>query len=248
VRFVDCVCRTLRTALLEPLPRSFIPDPAHAVDSPIRIPSLHIPEDVHYGSFVFSRESTRNWMQILTEEELDRREGMRNEQRRRSFTAGRIALRTMLAEHLGLAPVDVPLIIESSGRLACQGSDLHLSLAHSGDVAVAAFSTRNVGIDLEQIRPKPATLLDYILADEERDHVHNLDLDADRTLFLCWTVKEAVLKANGTGLRRSPRLVRTSIDTASSHAEVRDPSDETWDVHFGLTDQFAAALAVERPA
>ena len=187
-------------------------------------------------------------MNILTDQEINRRAGMGNEQRRRSFTAGRIALRTLLAEHLDVSPVDVPLIIEPSGRLACPGSDLHLSLAHSGDVAVAAFSVRNVGVDLEQIRPKPAALLDYILADEERDHVHSLDLDTDRTLFLCWTVKEAVLKANGTGLRRSPRLVRTSIDTTSFHAEVRDPSDETWDVHFGLSDQYAAALAVERLA
>lgn len=187
-------------------------------------------------------------MQILTDQEINRRAGMRSESRRRSFTAGRIALRTLLAEHLDRQPADVPLIIEPSGRLACPGTGLHLSLAHSGDVAIAAFSTRNVGIDLEQIRPKPASLLDYILADEEREHVHGLDLDTDRTLFLCWTVKEAVLKANGTGLRRSPRLVRTTIDTGTSHAEVRDPSDDTWDVHFGLSNHFAAALAVERRA
>lgn len=210
------------------------------------IPDLHIPEDVHFRSFVFTLESTRDWMQILTREEINRRAGMRSEQRRRSFTAGRIALRTLLGQHLKVEPVNVPLIIEPSGRLACTGSNLFLSLAHSGDVALAAFSERNVGIDLEAIRPKPTSLLDYILAEEEREHVHGLDLDTNRTLFLCWTVKEAVLKANGTGLRRSPRLVRTHINTETAHAEVQDPADDTWDVHFGLSDQFAAALAVER--
>jgi len=220
--------------------------PPSILDSPIQIPTLHVPEDVYYRSFVFSNETTQDWMHILNDREINRRAGMGHEQRRRSFTAGRIALRTLLADHLDIDPVDVPLVIEPSGRLACPETGLHLSLAHSGDVAIAVCSARNVGVDLEQIRSKPASLLDYILADEEREHVHNLDLDSERTLFLCWTVKEAVLKANGTGLRRSPRLVRTKIDTAASHAEVRDPADESWDVHFGLSDHYAAALAVER--
>ncbi len=209
------------------------------------LPDLCIPDDVLFRSLEFSAESTRDWMRILSNREINRRAGMSNEQRRRSFTAGRIALRTMLGEALDLAPIDVPLTVLPSGRLACKGTDLFLSLAHSGDLAVAVASHRNVGFDLEIIREKPSSLLDYILADEEREHVHQLDLDTDRSLFLCWTVKEAVLKANGTGLRRSPRSVRVHIDLAASTARVKDPTDHEWDVHFGLSDGYVAALAVE---
>ena len=170
---------------------------------------------------------------------------MKHEGRRNSFTAGRIALRTMLADELGMEPAKVPLTVLESGRLACRGSDLHLSLAHSGQLAVAAASRRNVGFDIESVRSKPSELLDYILSNEERDHVHSLDMDTGRSLFLCWTVKEAVLKANGTGLRRSPRQVRVQIDLPGSTARVLDPSDHIWEVHFGLTDDYVAALAVE---
>ena len=209
------------------------------------LPDLHIPDDVLYRSLIFTDEDTRNWMQILTDQEINRRAGMRNEQRRRSFTAGRIALRTLLGDHLGMAPADVPIIVEPTGRLACPGSGLFLSLAHSGDLAVAAASHRNVGIDLELIRTKPASLLDYILAEEERDHVHALDLDSDHSLFLCWTVKEAVLKANGTGLRKSPRRVRLTLDLDHCQAHVLDPDEKEWAVTFGLSSQYALSLAVD---
>ncbi|MDE2995929.1 MAG: 4'-phosphopantetheinyl transferase superfamily protein [Bacteroidota bacterium] len=208
------------------------------------LPELSIPEDVHLRSLIYTDEGTQDRMQILTDQEINRRAGMRNEQRRRSFTAGRIALRTMLAEQLDINPVDVPIIVEPSGRLACPGSGLHLSLAHSGDVAVAVASPRLVGVDLEQVRPKPDALLEYILADEEREHVRSLNVPPNQKLFLCWTVKEAVLKANGTGLRKSPRLVRLSLDVAHQRGSVRDPDNTDWSVTFGLSDDLALSLAV----
>ena len=209
------------------------------------LPKLHIPDDVHLRSVSVAEAIRADWENILSEEERRRRAEMKNEARRNSFTAGRVTLRTLLADELGIAPSDVPLMVLESGRLACKGSGLHLSLAHSGDLAVAAASHRNIGFDLEVIRPKPSSLLDYILSDDERVHIQALDLDSDRSLFLCWTVKEAVLKANGTGLRRSPRLVRVRIDLEASIARVLDPSDHAWDVYFGLTDDYVAALAVQ---
>jgi len=209
------------------------------------LPTLHIPDDVRLKALPVAEAILEDWESILSERERHRLGGMKNEGRRNSFTAGRVALRTLLAEELDVAPSEVPLTVLESGRLACKGSDLHLSLAHSGNLAVAAASHRNIGFDLESVRHKPSSLLDYILAEEEREHVHALALDTDRSLFLCWTVKEAVLKANGTGLRRSPRLVRLRIDLESATARVLDPTDAEWEVHFGLTDDYAAALAVQ---
>lgn len=209
------------------------------------LPKLHIPDDVHLRSVPVAEAIRTDWESILSEEERRRRAEMKNEARRNSFTAGRVVLRRLLSQELGVSPVEVPLTVLESGRLGCEGSHLHLSLAHSGQLAVAAASQRNIGFDLEVIRPKPSSLLDYILSDEEREHIQALDLDSDRSLFLCWTVKEAVLKANGTGLRRSPRLVRVRIDLEASIARVLDPSDHVWDVYFGITGDYVAALAVQ---
>jgi len=209
------------------------------------LPPLHIPDTVRFRATQLADALRTDWRGILSDEEMDRRRAMNNEERRKSFTAGRVVLRSLLADELGLAPSHVPLIVQESGRLACEDHDLHLSLAHSGQLAIAAISHNNIGCDLEVIRHKPSSLLDYILADEEREHVHGLPLDTDQSLFLCWTVKEAVLKATGTGLRRSPRSVRARFDLNRSLAHVQDSVDAEWEVHFALSSQYAAALAVQ---
>ena len=209
------------------------------------LPDIHIPSDVLFRTLVFSAEETRDWMNILTDEEISRRAGMKNEQRRHGFTAGRVALRTLLGERLGQAPAHVNLIVGPTGRLACPDSGLYLSLAHSGEVAVAAARHRNVGIDLEHVRDKPASLLDYILADEEKEQMTLMPIHPTEALFMCWTLKEAVLKANGTGLRKSPRKVRLSIDLPSAKAGAIDPMEKVWDAFFGINDEYAIALAID---
>ncbi len=204
-----------------------------------------LPEDILICQMSYDDEIDGSWMRFLTDAEIDRRAGMKNEGRKRSFTLGRVALRSLLAGHLGIQPRDVALIVEQSGRLACPNSGLYLSLAHSGDQAIAIAAPRNVGVDMEVIREKPEALLDYILADGERQHIKELPLDFTHSLFLCWTLKEAVLKANGTGLRRSPKKVELAIDLEAGSALATDPEGKTWTARFTIEKEYVLSLAYE---
>jgi len=206
-------------------------------------PLTDLPSDILIRRL--SLENNWSWEEILTGTEIARLEEMKNEQRRAGFKLGRIALRTLLAERLDVHPRDVPIIIEPSGRLACPDSGLFLSLAHSGTNAIAVAAPRNVGVDIEAVRQKPATLLDYILADSEKEHVRNLPIDDSLSLFLCWTLKEAVLKANGTGLRRSPRKVSLSIDMENRIAMAKDPEGKDWEARFKIESEYVLSLAFD---
>lgn len=214
---------------------------------PAPMPTLFnaLPENVLLRHITYDDEAERNWRALLCESEIKRRAAMKSEERRRSFTLGRMALRGLLGQYLGVGAQDVPLVIEPSGRLSCPDSGLYLSLAHSGDQAVAVASTRNLGVDIELIRSKPEALLDYILADEEKEHIHGLGLDTVHALFLCWTLKECVLKALGTGLRRSPRKVRLSIDLSNGSAVAIDPEGKAWKTIFQIQEFYVFALAYE---
>jgi 4'-phosphopantetheinyl transferase len=82
---------------------------------------------------------------------------------------------------------------------------IHVSLSHVGDIVVGVASVdRTIGVDAE---PTGA------LADPERAHrireLIGLDVDpgADVDALLRWTAVEAVLKADGRGLRVDPRTV-----------------------------------------
>jgi 4'-phosphopantetheinyl transferase len=170
---------------------------------------------------------------------------MRAESRQRSFLLGRAALRTLLADLTNTDPSRVALQVLSDGRVLAPETPYHVSISHSGDRALAVVSRRRIGVDIEQVTERPESLLRYVLHRDEVDHVERLPIPKDETLFLCWTIKEAVLKAVGTGLMRSPKSVRLEIDYDNGRASVHDETGITWDVLFERQNDYMLALAFE---
>jgi len=170
---------------------------------------------------------------------------MKAESRQRSFLLGRAALRTLLAELTNTDPGRVDLRVLNDGRVVAPDTPYHVSISHSGDRATAVASTRRVGVDIELMEEKPDSLLRFVLHEDEVAHVDSLPIPQSNRLFLCWTIKEAVLKAIGTGLMRSPKSVRMDIDYERNHAVVREESGAAWHVQFEPQDEYMFALAVE---
>ena len=91
-----------------------------------------------------------------------------------------------------------PLVTLPDGRA------MAVSLSHRTGVAVAALGDGpDVGIDLEVVEPRSETFAAMCLSDDERA----LGAGHDRDVFVAraWTAKEAVAKADGTGLQGRPK-------------------------------------------
>jgi 4'-phosphopantetheinyl transferase len=127
--------------------------------------------------------------------------------------------------------------------------DLRFNLSHSHGFAILAFSLGlEVGVDVERIRHdiEDEEVARRYFSNAERAELAKLGgTDRKRAFFLCWTRKEAYLKARGDGLKvpldsfsvtlRPDRLVRLSSQD-SDH----------WSLHsLEVAAGFAAALAVE---
>ena len=81
---------------------------------------------------------------------------------------------------------------------------LRFNLSHSGDLVVIAVALeREVGVDVEAIRPMPdlEDIAKFFFASGERDDLLSLPPDERIPAFFhCWTRKEAFVKAVGSGL------------------------------------------------
>lgn len=89
------------------------------------------------------------------------------------------------------------------GKPRLSRSDVAFSISHSGRMVWAAFCRgREVGIDIEEIRPLPDVLdLAAMLHPTEREAIAaQAGCGRMRAFFRCWTRKEAVLKALGRGM------------------------------------------------
>jgi len=84
--------------------------------------------------------------------------------------------------------------------------DYYWSVSHKTKYVAAVISTDRIGIDIEEIKPRSQSIFSYVAGDEEWELCGGKSWDA---LYRCWTAKEAVVKAAGTGLAgmRSCQLV-----------------------------------------
>jgi phosphopantetheinyl transferase (holo-ACP synthase) len=139
--------------------------------------------------------------------------------RQQSLLIGRVALKDAVRAWLGehghkpLFPIEIEIHADSNGRPRVRGPwavSLHVSLAHKDGIAVAMCTdTCAAGIDIEKIESRGDEFVRLALTESEQALLPAADRDAWVTRI--WTAKEAIAKADGTGLRGSPRSFVVSL-------------------------------------
>jgi len=194
---------------------------------------------------------------LLSPEEIARADRFRFPADRRRFVASHGALRLILSTAVAV-PAEHLLFTKDPGgkpRLAGRppAGGVRFNLSHSGETALIALSrTREVGVDLEQIRPDRATaeLARRYFSPAESGPLTALP-PGERTaaFFACWARKEAYLKARGDGLRFPLERFTVSLGEPAKLLEVQgEPAEcSRWEMYsLALGAEYAGAVVVER--
>ena len=102
------------------------------------------------------------------------------------------------------------------------------NLSHSGGWTVAAVSDGEVGVDVQQLKPVDMRLATRFFTEEERRQIECAGEGATELFYRFWTVKEAYLKALGTGLNRP--LNSFTVRFTAGGAKIADGGDGDWRV------------------
>lgn len=178
---------------------------------------------------------------LLSTAERERLRSFRSVARRESFALGRYAARTLLGSVMRCAPTAVDLAVRDDGSLEVPGSPWHMSISHSASHAAAAVSQTELGIDLEEIKSRPESLFRFVLHPDEMSLRDALDLPMELQIVLFWSLKEAVLKAKRTGLRRSPKSLRLQIDLDRGRATIS--GEREWEACFEIRDDHVLSVS-----
>lgn len=175
--------------------------------------------------------------------------------RKRHIVAHAMTL-DVLGCHADRPEVRFVLTRSSHGKLhiaADTARHLRFNLAHSGAMAVVAVADgREVGVDIERVRPDIDIASVARLCFTEREmaalaQVSQADYVA--AFFSCWTRKEALVKAQGTGLMSPPADVEVGLGRYESQTTGRpEAGPEGWAIAtLDLGAGYAGAIAVEGP-
>ena len=203
-----------------------------------------------------SLHTLRGW---LSDDERARADRLRFDDKRQQAIVSRGLLRGVLGWALDVEPGAIAFASNNFGKPLLAGefaeADLAFNVSHSGDRLLLAVSHGlAVGVDIERVRPN----IDFLrlseryfspneaaaLAAVSRTHPHALV----ESFFCCWTRKEAVIKAVGSGvfagLDRFDVTLGPSDPPAVLATRWPDDSPAAWSLtHLPLGDGYVGAVA-----
>jgi 4'-phosphopantetheinyl transferase len=201
-----------------------------------------------------SEESLAYYRSLLSAEESVRAAKYLRPRDRAHFILCRGILRELLGRYLSVPGGSIEICKASRGKpvlaAGTQKSDLRFNLSHSHGFAVFAFTVgRDVGVDAELIREdiEVEEIARRYFSEAERAELNGLEGASRATgFFLCWTRKEAYLKARGEGLEIPLDSFSVTL-TPDAPARLSSEDAERWSLHsLEIAEGWAAALVVDR--
>jgi len=197
--------------------------------------------------------------EALSLEDRLRADRFRFESDRRKFCVARASLRLILGKYLKTKPHLLEIENGDYGkpyfadRKGTQG--LRFNLSHSHELALIAIARdREVGVDLEYVRPNFATdeVASHFFSTAEAEELRGLPFaQKTESFFRCWTRKEAYIKGRGEGLYCALDQFDVSLAPGAPAALLDSRIDPEEVTRWSFQDLFpqpgyAGVVAVER--
>ena len=194
----------------------------------------------------------------LSAEELARSARFVFARDRQRYVAAHAALRQVLTQHLSnLDQATTDSLVFVTGRhgkpALAAPMRLHFNLSHSYGVGVVAISEDcELGIDVEQVRPMTdaAAMASAYFTPAEQAALAACGAEhgesaRDRAFLICWTRKEACLKALGIGLYLATHGFEVGVSPEPQAVEIVTPDGvEQLQLQSFADDETVGALAL----
>ena len=176
------------------------------------------------------KELPATQLRKLPSSEIARAEEFSSPSRQQEYLCGRAMLRTVLQEFTGEPASSHEIATNGNGKPFCVHGPA-VSIAHSGDVVVCAVTDQGqIGVDVEipdRRRDTMRIAKEYFAADESR---WLSSQPADR-FYMLWVLKEAWLKAKGTGIAGGLDRLRCVVTPPKIEARISDEAVPKLSLH-----------------
>lgn len=144
---------------------------------------------------------------ILDTTEQQQAQRFARDEHRERFILRRSTLRRLLATWTGIAPEAIQYAKGVHGKPGLTDAPFRFNLSHTSGAVVYYFGPYAAGIDVEEIQSARR------FAELERTQLHPEEqqlCESDQDFFTLWTRKEAVLKADGSGITAGLEQINTA--------------------------------------
>ncbi len=229
--------------------------------------TLHLPEgEIHLWSANVQDFAVAELIVIaqewLSERELARYQCLQVAAQRHRFLLGRWLLRQTLSRYLGSEPAQWQFVENEYGKpaLASANAQLQFNLTHSGDFIVLVLATNHeLGVDIEYSHRERRfqALGERHFSATEVAALQRCAASSDSSLqqhyfYQLWTLKEACLKAVGSGLvlpldgfsfdLSQPKNLHMDVNASVQTSAKSSGHWQVWQLEFAADYELAVAL------
>ena len=184
---------------------------------------------------------------FLSGEEKKSLSELRFQKRRTDWLRGRWTAKRLLqladpaCSNLPIQSIQVANEPEGAPYLLINGNQRYpgiLSISHCGPYALCALSENRMGCDLEHIERRPDIFIEDFFTRAEVQRVRESpEVQRPILVNLVWSMKEAVLKSIGKGLRLDTRMVEVDPPRDLTLAKAKKPGWKPVTVHSPAVNQ-----------
>lgn len=163
------------------------------------------------------------WLPRLSEQRRQRVMAYRHDMGRRTSIAAYLLLCEALRREYAIDSPPVFAFGEHGKPVIVGHEDICFNMSHCSNAALCAVDGMPIGVDIERVRPWNESLVRYTMSDSEWSMIQE---SPQRELMFTqlWTMKEAVQKRSGEGIRSDMKdvlvgeqLVETAVSPASDY-------------------------------
>jgi len=111
-----------------------------------------------------------------------------------------LLVRNQACKELGISNEEIIFERNKSGKpFLLNYPKFQFNISHTRNAIAAAFSSNEIGVDIESIKPSDLAIANRFFTPSEQEYITSHD-NPDYAFYEVWTKKEAYIKHNGTGL------------------------------------------------
>ena len=152
---------------------------------------------------------------LLSEQRREQCLKFKHEQGRKTCAAAYLLLCEGLRQEYGITETPVFEYGEHGKPSIVGHPDIFFNMSHCKEAAICVLSDKPVGVDIESMRRYRESLARYTMNDEEMAQILQAECP-DMEFTRLWTLKEAVLKRSGEGLRNDMKHVLDGLKDAKT--------------------------------
>ncbi len=170
----------------------------------------------------FSAEKREEFFSFLDKEKKREFLSATNENRKLSILISQGFAKEKISREYDIPKNDIVFSVSDRGKPYCKSHPhIYFSLSHSGNFVAFAVSDKEIGIDIEKLRPAKDNLVKRVCSQNEIDAIYCSENPHIKFTEI-WTKKEAYLKALGTGIDRELSSIDTTDKNLKFTTEVTD--------------------------